>query len=185
LTGYASHEEESVAEPFLGQIIMTGFNWPPRGWALCDGQIMSIAQNTALFSLLGTTYGGDGRVTFALPDLRGRASLHQGQGPGLTNRTIGEVSGEESVTLIVNQTPAHSHQVHASDVAGDAGNPSGAVPAAESAGATATYTKGNPDVVMNPLMIGPSGGSQPHDNMQPYTVVSFCIALEGIYPSRN
>src|SRR3712207_3315813 len=111
-----------MSEPFIGEIRMVGFNFAPRGWATCDGQLLSIAQNTALFSLLGTTYGGNGQTTFALPDLRGRAALHQGQGPGLTNRVIGEASGTETVTLTTNQMPSHSHGVNANS--GEAGTKS-------------------------------------------------------------
>lgn len=169
-----------MSEPFLGQIQAFGFNFAPRGWATCDGQILSIAQNTALFSLLGTTYGGNGQTTFALPDLRGRVSLHQGQGPGLTPRSLGEVSGSETVTLISSQMPQHNHIVNA-----NTGAPVDNLPGGQLLASTAIYTTAGPDATMNPQMIGPAGGGQPHNNMQPYLVINWCIALEGIFPSRN
>lgn len=169
-----------MAEPFIGQIQSFGFNFAPRNWAMCNGQILSIAQNTALFSLLGTTYGGNGQTTFALPDLRGRTSLHQGQGPGLTNRTIGEVSGSETVTLINSEMPMHNHLVNAS-----AGTKLNTTPGGNNLGGATIYTNAALDSVMDPAMITPSGGSQPHNNMQPYLVINWCIALQGIFPSRN
>ena len=169
-----------MAEPFIGQIQSFGFNFAPRNWAMCNGQLLSIAQNTALFSLLGTTYGGNGQTTFALPDLRGRTSLHQGQGPGLTNRTIGEVSGSETVTLIITEMPMHNHLVNAS-----AGTKLNAIPASNNLGGATIYTNAALDSVMDPVMITPTGGSQPHQNMQPYLVINWCIALQGIFPSRN
>jgi microcystin-dependent protein len=171
-----------MSEPFLGEIRMAGFNFAPRGWALCNGQLLSIAQSTALFSLLGTTYGGDGRVTFGLPDLRGRSPMHWGQGPGLTNRVQGEISGSETVTLINTQMPMHNHLVGASGEDAGVKNPSGQVLATTT---TPAYVAGPLDVTMNPQMIGLAGGSQPHENMHPYLVVNFIIALEGIFPSRN
>lgn len=174
-----------MSEPFLGEIRMTGWNFASRGWALCNGQLMSIAQNTALFSLLGTTYGGDGITTFALPNLQGRVPIHQGQGPGLTNRTMGEMGGTETVTLIQTQMPAHTHAVNASQNANNT-SPSAAFPGNDSRGTPANIYNSAPDgTVMNPAMISPSGGNQPHENMQPYLCVSFMIALEGIFPSRN
>lgn len=177
-----------MAEPFLGQIIVVGFNFAPRGYATCDGQIMSIAQNTALFSLLGTTFGGDGQVTFGLPDLRGRVSIHQGQGPGLTPRTMGEVSGQESVTLLSTQMPQHSHLMSASTTATTA-NPAGGVPAAPfvdaSGDAVKAYAATSSGASLSAAAVGTAGGNQPHANMQPYLTVNYSIALEGIYPSRN
>ncbi len=169
-------------EPYLGQISMAGFNFAPRGWALCNGQLLSIAQNSALFSLLGTTYGGDGRVTFGLPNLQGRVPMHWGSGPGLTPRVIGGVSGEETVTLITTQMPIHNHSLNVSKEDADAKNPNGQVLATTTA---ATYVAGPLDGVMNPQAIGLAGGNQPHDNMQPYLAITFIIALEGIFPSRN
>ena len=173
-----------MAEPFIGQIIQAGFNFAPRGYATCDGQLLSIAQNTALFSLLGTTFGGDGRVTFGLPDLRGRVPVHQGQGPGLTNRTMGEQSGSETVTLISAEMPMHNHLLNAFATAGDKAPPTGNVLAAGDTNVT-IYTNVPPNTQLNPQSIGLAGGNQPHNNMQPYLVINFCIAMEGIFPSRN
>ena len=174
-----------MAEPFIGQIITTGFNFAPLGYALCDGQILSIAQNTALFSLLGTTYGGNGQTTFALPDLRGRVPLHQGQGPGLTNRVMGEVAGEENHTLISTEMPMHNHLFMTNNVAGGIGQPNGQFLSATSDNNTVFYRPTSDGSTLNPQSIGLAGGSQPHNNMQPYLVISFSIALEGIFPSRN
>lgn len=172
------------SEPFLGEIFMSGFNFPPRGYATCSGQILSIAQNTALFALLGTTFGGNGQTTFALPDFRGRVPVGFGQGPGLTNRDLGEVAGSETVTLINNQMPVHSHTMNAVSEAGDVSAPANAFLA--NTGALDKEYKGTgTNVQMNPAVIGASGGSQPHANMQPYLVVNIYIALEGIFPSRN
>jgi microcystin-dependent protein len=172
-----------MAEPFLGQIIIVGFNFAPRGWALCNGQILSIAQNTALFSLLGTTYGGNGQTTFALPNLQGRVALHAGQGAGLSERDLGEVGGEESVTLNQSQMPVHTHTLGASGAAATTDSPANAV-LARSVRAT-VYGPTPVTSTLAPQSIAPAGGSQPHDNMPPYLVLNYCIALEGIFPSRN
>ena len=175
-----------MAEPFVGQIITAGFNFAPRGYATCDGQILSIAQNTALFSLLGTLFGGNGQTTFALPDLRGRIPVHQGQGPGLTNRTMGEVAGEQAHTLISTEMPMHNHLFMTSNVAGALGTPNGNFLAGSSdAAVAALYRPTSDGSTLNPQSIGLAGGNQPHNNMQPYLVISFSIALEGIFPSRN
>lgn len=174
-----------MAEPFIGQIMMAGFNFAPRGWALCNGQLMSIAQNTALFSLLGTYYGGDGRVTFALPNLQGRATVHQGQGPGLSPYVIGEESGEQNVTLISTEMPMHTHGANAVSGAGDKPSPIGNFWAGEAGGITFTYATGPANTTMNVMAIGLAGGSQPHNNQQPFLGLTFVIALEGIFPSRN
>ncbi|SHK18714.1 phage tail protein [Hymenobacter psychrotolerans] len=175
--------------PYLGEIIMFAGTYPPRGYAFCDGQILSIAQNTALFSLLGTTYGGNGQTTFALPDLRGRLPMHNGQGPGLSPHTLGEIAGTENVTLTFNQMPAHNHTATATQVTtspGNTNNPSGALLANDGAGGTqyATGVASNASMAGAPT-IGIAGGNQPHPNMPPYLCINFCIALEGIYPSRN
>lgn len=170
-----------MTEPFIGEIKMAGFNFAPRGYAFCNGQLLSIAQNTALFSLLGTTYGGNGQTTFGLPNLQGRVPMHYGQGSGLTSRTMGEQSGTENVTLISTQMPAHNHLVNVSSDDATAKSPVGGV----MAGAASPIYAAAPDAQMNAATIGPSGGNQPHANMQPYLVVNFIIALEGIYPSRN
>ena len=164
--------------PFVGEIRAFGFNFAPNGWALCNGQLMAISQNTALFSLLGTTYGGDGKSTFALPDLRGRAPIHRGQGTGLSNRNQGETGGSEIVTLLESQLPSHTHQVAASTLV-KTKNPGGSVHA--SGGAYGT----TPNTAMHPGMVQPAGGGQPHENMSPFLTVNWCIALQGIFPPRN
>lgn len=169
-----------MSDPFIGEIRNFGFSFAPTGWAQCWGQLMSISQNTALFSLLGTMYGGDGRTTFGLPDLRGRTSISLGQGPGLTGRDQGEVGGEEQVTLNPQQLPAHNHSVGAASSAASK-NPANAVPGFTSGGSSYAATA---DVTMSPQMVGGGGNGQPHDNMQPYLVTNWCIATEGIYPSR-
>ena len=172
-------------EPFIGQIIMFGGNFAPRNWAFCNGQLLSISQNSALFSILGTTYGGDGRTTFALPDLRGRAPIHAGSGPGLTRRTLGQRSGTEAVTLDVTQIPAHDH------TAQQPGTSAGATTGNTANAQAATfrpprYNQGGPtDSSMQAFTTGSTGGTGGHDNMQPFQVVNYIIALQGIYPSRS
>lgn len=171
-----------MADPFIGEIRMFGGNFAPLGWALCHGQIVSISQNDALFALLGTTYGGDGQTTFALPDLRGRAPIHKGAGAGLTPRVIGQALGAESVTLTAAQMPLHSHDRVASTNAASTASGPGAAPGASAT--TNFYAGGNVDVAMA-AAVGAAGGGQPHDNMAPYQVLNFIIAMEGIFPSRN
>jgi microcystin-dependent protein len=173
-------------EPFLGEIRTFGFNFAPRGWALCNGQLMSIAQNTALFSLLGTTYGGDGQTTFGLPDLRGRFPTHMGNGPGLPPMTQGEAGGSPSATLNVTNMPAHVHQFTLSASSGVAtrGSPAGAVLAAGLGSSDARFAAEAGDVAMAPMNSGIAGSSFPFSLQNPYLVMNFCIALEGIYPSR-
>ena len=174
-----------MAEPFLGQIITGGWNFAPQGYAQCNGQILSIAQNTALFSLLGTTYGGNGQTTFALPDLRGRVPMHVGQGSGLTDRSLGEMSGAENHTLITNEMPQHTHSVNVSSAIANNRSPANNYLAMESQNRTSTYTSNAPNATLNSSSVATSGGGQPHNNMQPFLVINFCIALEGIFPSRN
>ncbi len=174
-----------MAEPYLGQLMLVPYNFAPRGWAFCNGQLLSIAQNTALFSLIGTFYGGDGIQTFALPDMRGRVPIHQGQGPGLSPYVLAETLGVESVTLLEGQIPAHSHGVNATANKGNKASPIGSYPAADAAGVTAEYNNGAPTGVMNAGVIAATGGGQPHENRQPSLVLSWVIALEGIFPSRN
>ena len=174
-----------MVEPYIGQISMVAFSWPPRNWATCDGQLMSIAQNTALFSLIGTTYGGDGRTTFALPDLRGRVPIHQGQGPGLTPRTMGEKSGSENVTLLMSEMPMHNHLAAANSTTAGSQSPANAFWAKESEGVTLIYGATSDGSTMNPQAIGLAGGNQPHNNMQPFLVINFVICLYGVFPSRN
>lgn len=171
-----------MAEPFIAEIRIFGFNFAPRGWAACDGQILPIAQNTALFSLLGTSYGGDGRSTFALPDLRGRFALHQGQGPGLSQRFLGETGGASSVSLLASQMPAHSHALRA-DASPTTSAPAGAAMAPTATG-TAVYRSGAANAQMAPGSVAAAGGSQPHENRQPLLGVHVCIALQGIFPPR-
>ena len=173
-----------MAEPFLGQIIMFAGNFAPVGWAFCDGQLLPISQNTALFSLLGTTYGGTGITTFALPDLRGRVPLHVGQGPGLSSYVLGQVGGAENATLQVTNLPSHTHSVNCSSSGGNQASPGGNFLAVESTGTSANYSSGPPDSAMNAQALGPVGGNQPFSIQQPYGCVTFVIALQGIYPSR-
>jgi microcystin-dependent protein len=179
-----------MSDPFLGQILIFAGNFAIRGFAMCNGQILSIAQNTALFSILGTTYGGNGQTTFALPDLRGRFPNHQGQGPGLSNYSLGQVGGSESGTITINEMPAHTHPftytIPANDGDGDTNGPT-----ATTRLATATngniYNTAAATVQMpgNTANTGITGGSQPTPLMNPYLTLNFLIALEGIFPSRN
>ena len=172
-----------MSEPFLGQIQAFGFNFAPRGWSKCDGQLLPISQHQSLFSLLGTIYGGDGRSTFALPELRGRASLHEGNGPGLTPRTIGAKSGAERVTLTAQQIPQHTHHAKVNNAAGNSSDPTGRAPANTTALGVQIY---NATVNQNGAVTdGGTGGGQGHENMQPYLVINWCIALQGLFPSRN
>ena len=172
-----------MSEPFIGQIVMFGGNFAPRGWALCDGQLLAVSQNDALFSLLGTIYGGDGRTTFGLPDLRGRLPMHWGSGPGLTPRSIGQKGGAETVTLTSNQMPSHTHALQASASNGNTDEPVGNVLA--DGRRDDIYAGGNASVAMNASSVVATGGSQSHNNLQPFQCVNFIIALYGIYPSRS
>ncbi len=173
-----------MSSPFLGQIQPFGFNFAPRGWAMCNGQILPIAQNTALFSLLGTTYGGNGQTTFALPNLQSRVPVHFGQGAGLSPYDLGQMSGQESVTLTVNQMPSHNHPIV---VKASAGTKLNAVPANNNIGGANIYTNAALDSTLDPGTgtCGLIGGSQPVNTLPPYLALNFCIALEGIFPSRN
>jgi microcystin-dependent protein len=175
-----------MSDQFLAEIRIFGCNFAPRGWALCNGQILPIAQNTALFSLIGTFYGGNGQTTFALPNLQGQAPMHQHQGSGLSNRTVGEQGGVQSVQLLQNEMPAHTHPVNASN-----GPANLQAPAPDRvlgrANNNVYLASTNPLnlVPMAPEALTPVGGGQPHNNMQPYLTVNFCIALEGIFPQRS
>jgi microcystin-dependent protein len=171
-----------MSQPFLGEIRMFSFNFAPSGWAFCNGQILSIPQYNALFALLGTTYGGNGTTTFALPNLQSRVAIHMGTGTGLSTYVEGQVGGLENVTLNTNQMPLHTHPVAASD-----GNASGTRPGGAVLGRVqASIYAASPDgTTMNAGMIGTTGGSQPFSILQPYLAVNFCIALQGIFPSRN
>jgi len=171
--------------PFLGMIMLWAGNFAPRGWQLCNGQILSIAQNTALFSLLGTTYGGNGQTTFALPDLRGRVPIHWGQGPGLNNYVLGEVGGSETTTLLVSNLPQHTHQLMGTLEAGSTSSPAGAFLANTGALDKEYSAQSASPAAMNVGAIGLTGGSQPIDNQPPFLVMTYCIALQGIFPSRN
>jgi microcystin-dependent protein len=172
-----------MSEPFVGEIRMFGFNFAPQGWAQCNGQLVPIAENPALFDLLGTAYGGDGQATFALPDMRSRVPAGQGQGPGLSAYAEGQAGGAEDVTLAAAQMPGHTHPVKASSRAADSDRPEGRA-LARSAGHIYT-AQPDTSTVMNADMLAGTGGSQPHDNIQPYLAVNFCIALAGIFPSRS
>ena len=174
-----------MSEPFIGEIRMVGFNFAPRGWALCNGQLLSIASNNALFSLLGTIYGGDGRTTFALPNLQGRVPMHYGSGAGLSPRLIGEAAGQEAVSLTEAQLPAHTHKARASSLKGNTNSPVGRVWSKDAGVQSATYTSNAADADMAAGAIAPAGGGQPHNNMPPDLAVNFVIALQGIYPARD
>lgn len=169
-----------MSEPFVAEIRIFAGNFAPRGWAFCDGQLLPISQNTALFSLVGTIYGGDGRTTLGLPNLKGRAPMHWGRGPGLTSRQIGQRLGSETVTLSPGQLPSHGHTLQAASNAIQADPGSGV-----SVGSAAMYNTGGNVVPMAGGALGETGGGQPHNNMQPYLTLNFIIALVGVYPSRS
>ncbi len=173
-----------MAQPFIGQISMFAGNFAPLNYALCSGQLLAISQNTALFSLLGTTYGGDGVSTFALPDLRGRVPMHMGSGVGLTPRVIGQVFGTENVSLTTAQLPAHTHQAHCS-TGGTTDSPVNAFAGVDPAGNVAQYKMGAANASMNAAAIGGAGSDLPHTNTQPLLAINFIIALFGVFPSRN
>jgi len=174
-----------MADPFVAEIRIFGFNFAPTGWAQCNGQILPISQNTALFSLLGTTYGGDGKSNFALPDMQGNAPMHPGQGPGLTERFLGEQSGVETITLLVSEIPLHTHNLMAagSDPA-ESNDPTNNAMARSKNGNAYTDTL-NPLTQMAFQALPPAGGSLPHNNMQPYLTLNFNIALQGVFPPRS
>lgn len=174
-----------MASPFLAEIRVFGFNFAPTGWALCDGQLLPISQNTALFSLLGTTYGGDGKVTFALPDLQGKAAIQPGTSSFGTTYDLGETGGVDNVTLLASEFPAHTHALRARSTAGTLQAPSPTRALARDGNGTLYQSDlVNASVQMTPQALGIAGGGQPHTNMPPVQVLSFCIALQGIFPSR-
>lgn len=176
-----------MADPFVAEIRIFPFNFAPRGWAWCDGQLMPLSQNTALFSLLGTTYGGNGKSNFALPDLQGRAPMHPGQGPGLSLHDLGETGGSETVTLLESEIPSHAHAISASTNAADeegTKQPAGGMPGAQQ-GSNQLYTTLSNAAAFNAQALVPAGGDQPHNNLMPYLTFYFCIALQGVYPPRT
>jgi microcystin-dependent protein len=174
-------------DPFVAEIRIFPFNFAPKGWAFCDGQLLPLSQNTALFSLLGTTYGGDGKSTFALPDMQGNAPMHPGQGPGLSLHDLGEIGGSETVTLLESEIPAHSHFIRAHDLDfADTQNPSNGSVLGKSANGLAYQQQTAQNLVaMSPNALAPAGGDQPHNNLQPYLTLLFCIALQGVFPPRG
>lgn len=175
-----------MADPFVAEIRIVAFNFAPRGWAFCDGQILLISQNTALFSLLGTTYGGNGVSNFALPNLQGRIPMHPGQGPGLSQHNLGESGGVETVTLLESEIPAHSHTLRANSDPAETQTPSNMRALARSQNAQAYQTNTNTALQsMAASSLAPAGSDQPHNNLMPYQTLNFCIALQGIYPPRT
>jgi microcystin-dependent protein len=174
-----------MADPFVAEIRIFPFNFAPKGWAWCNGQLLPISQNTALFALLGTVYGGNGKSNFALPDLQGRAPMHPGQGPGLSLHDLGEMSGTETVTLTVAEIPAHTHTARASNQTADVQEPTPAVSVAKASGALPFLPPaGAPLTGMAFQTLAVAGGDQPHNNMQPYLTCYFNIALQGVFPPR-
>lgn len=171
-----------MADPFMGEIRVFGFKFPPRGWAFCNGQLLTIQQNTAMFSLLGTTWGGDGRTTFALPDLQGRMPIGSGDGPGLSPRDLGESDGGEGVQLVLGEMPSHPHDWKPSIEAALLNAPSPV--RSYAASVPNAYQPGTADINMAPQTIGMTGQSLPHLNIQPSLAISFCIALQGVFPKR-
>jgi microcystin-dependent protein len=173
-------------DPFVAEIRIFPFNFAPKGWAWCDGQLLPLSQNTALFSLLGTTYGGNGKSNFALPDLQGRAPMHPGQGPGLSLHDLGESGGSETVSLLESEIPSHSHALRATVEDGTQGSLTQGITVATSVGGTLYQTNTNSNTVfMNDSSLAPSGGDQPHNNLMPYLTFYFCIALQGVFPPRT
>lgn len=172
-----------MADPFVAEIRIFGFNFPPKGWAFCDGQILLLSQNTALFSLLGTTYGGNGKSNFALPDLQGRAPMHPGQGPGLSLHDLGETGGAETVSLLESEIPSHTHTIAvATSNPAELSSPEGAALSVTNRAVYSSVVSGS---FMNGSTLAPAGGDQPHNNMQPYLTLNFCIALQGVFPQRG
>ena len=172
-----------MSEPFLAEVRLVGFNFAPRGWAFCDGQVLPINQNQSLYSLLGTTYGGDGRTSFALPDMRGRCAVHRGDNGGL-DVALGQKGGQETHTLTSAEMPSHNHSEHAASTDASAGSddPAGGVLANNGAN---NFSSGNPNASLGSVTIANAGGGQAHENMQPFLALNYCIALRGLFPSRN
>lgn len=172
-------------DPFVAEIRIFPFNFAPRGWAWCDGQLLPLSQNTALFSLLGTTYGGNGKSNFALPDLQGRAPMHPGQGPGLSLHDLGETGGAETVSLLESEIPSHSHAMRCSADPANVQLPTPQCTLARSSGGSAYNTTATGLQPMADVALAPAGGDQPHNNLQPYLTFYFCIALQGVFPPRT
>lgn len=172
-----------MADPFVAEIRIFPFNFAPSGWAFCDGQLLPLSQNTALFSLLGTTYGGNGISNFALPDLQGRAPMQPGQGPGLSLHDLGETGGSETVTLLESEIPSHSHAFMASTSPGNSRTPTNSALSRSQGGSI--YTDQPPNVMLAAQAAAPAGGDAPHNNLQPYLTFYFCIALQGVFPPRS
>ena len=172
-------------DPFLAEIRIFPFNFPPKGWAFCDGQILPLSQNTALFSLLGTTYGGDGKSNFALTNMQGNAPMHPGQGPGLSLHDLGETGGSDTVSLLESEIPSHNHNMMTSSQDGIDNHPAQNL-LAQGVGVGMYIDQGTgPFVNLNDNALAPAGGDQPHNNLQPYLTLNFCIALQGVYPPRT
>ena len=174
-----------MADPFVAEIRIYPFNFAPKGWAFCHGQLMPISQNTALFSLLGTTYGGDGKSNFALPNLLGRAPMHPGQGPGLSLHDLGEMAGEETVTLLESEISSHYHTLRAVSASASFDAPAPDRALARSSGGFAYQSSPANLVSLAPQTLAPAGGDQPHNNLMPYLTLNFCIALQGVFPPRG
>ncbi len=176
-----------MSDQFVAEIRIFPFNFPPKGWAFCDGQLLPISQNTALFSLLGTTYGGDGKSNFALPNMQGNTPMQQGQGPGLSLRDLGEIGGEENVTLLQTEMPAHIHTAVAATGGGQGSPVSNAWASGLKTGPSLYSPPGanSKDVPMSPVALSIAGGGLPHNNLMPYLTLNFCIALQGVFPARS
>jgi microcystin-dependent protein len=174
-----------MSDPFVAEIRMFGFNFAPTGWAQCNGQLLPLSQNTALFSLLGTFYGGDGKSTFALPDLQGSVPIHQGQGAGLSDRFLGEQSGTPTVTLLQTEIPIHTHNLMANAAPATLNAPDNGRALARSSGGNVYKSGSNPDTQLAFQALAPTGGSLPHNNMMLYLVINFCIAMQGVFPARQ
>lgn len=173
-----------MADPFVAEIRIFPFNFAPKGWAFCDGQLMPISQNTALFALLGTTYGGDGKSTFALPNLQGSTAMHPGQGPGLSLRDLGEMGGSETVTLLESEIPAHTHGAFALGVVSTTAAPSTQTALSRSVNGSAYAASGGAIQQLGFQALPPAGGGLPHNNLQPYLTLNYCLALQGVFPAR-
>ena len=174
-----------MTDQFVAEIRIFPFNFAPVGWAFCDGQILPLSQNTALFSLLGTTYGGDGKSNFALPNMQGNAPMHPGQGPGLSLHDLGETGGSDTVSLLESEIPSHTHSLMVSNIAATSQTPGPTVGLARSRGVDLYVSGTTPNIQMSDNTIAPAGGDQPHNNLMPYLTMNFCIALQGIFPARG